>query len=65
MYKKLFISIGVLIAMIFSFTVCFANDGKDMVKDAANGVRNAVGTAENAVKDAAKDVSNTSKNVTV
>lgn len=63
MYKKLLISLGVLIAMAFSFTFCFANDN-NMLKDAADGVRNAVGGAENAVEDAAKGVSNASKNAT-
>lgn len=64
MYKKLWISFAILVAMIFSFTVCFANDGQNMVQDAVNGVRNVVGGAENAVENAAKDISNTSKNVT-
>lgn len=62
MYKKLLISFSILIAMILSFTVCFAND--NMLENAANGVRNVVGGAENAVEDAAKDVSNTSKEAT-
>lgn len=64
MHKKLFISIAIMIAMIFSFSICFANDAGTMVKDAANNVRNAVGGVENTVEDAAKDVSNTSKNLT-
>ncbi len=63
MYKKLLISFSILIAMILSFTVCFANDNH-MLENAANGVRNVVGSAENAVEDAAKDVSNTSKEAT-
>ena len=62
MYKKLLISFSILIAMILSFTVCFANN--NMLENAANGVRNVVGGAENAVEDAAKDVSNTSKEAT-
>ena len=65
MYKKLLLSISILIAIIFSFTVCFANDdGMNMVQNAANGVRNAVGGAENTVENAARDISNTSKNIT-
>lgn len=63
MYKKLLISLGVLVAMAFSFTFCFANDN-NMLQDAANGVRNVVGGAENTVEDAAKGVSNASKNTT-
>ena len=64
MNKKIGISIAIIISMIFSFTICFANDGGNMVQDAANGVRNAVGGAENAVEDATKDISNGVKNVT-
>ena len=64
MNKKIGISIAIIISMIFSFTVCFANDGGDMVQDAANGVRNVVGGAENAIEDAAKGVTDGAKNVT-
>lgn len=63
MYKKLWISMAILIAMIFSFTVCFANDN-NMLQDATNGIRNVVGGAENTVENAAKDITNTSKNMT-
>lgn len=61
MYKKLLISTALLIIGIFSFTICFANNG---LQDAANGVRNVVGGAENAVEGAAKDISNASKDAT-
>ena len=61
MYKKLAIVLSILIAAIFSFTVCFAND---MVNDAVEGARNVVGGAENAVENAAKDVTNATKNAT-
>ena len=64
MNKKIGISIAIIISMIFSFTVCFANDGGNMVQDAANGVRNVVGGAENAVEDAAKGVTDGAKNIT-
>lgn len=65
MYKKLFFSFIILVAMIFSFSICFAaNENDGMLKNAADGVRNVVGDAENAVENAAKDVSNTSKDVT-
>ena len=56
MNKKIGISIAIIISMIFSFTICFANDNGNMVQDAANGVRNVVGGAENAVEDALKGV---------
>ena len=61
MYKKLLLSAVVLVTIVFSFNVCFANNG---LKDAADGVRNVVGDAENAVEGAAKDISNASKNAT-
>ena len=61
MNKKLFISIGILLACIFSFNFCSAADG---LQNIAEDVRNAVGGAENAVEDAAKDVSNASKDAT-
>ena len=57
MYKKLLVSVGILLALIFSFSICFAND-------AVNGVRNVVGGAENAVEGAVKGITNASKNVT-
>lgn len=61
MYKKLLISIAVLIIGIFSFSICFANNG---LQDAADNVRNVVGDAENAVEDAARNISNASKDAT-
>jgi len=61
MYKKLLVTTALLIIGIFSFTMCFANNG---LQDAANGVQDAVGGAENAVEGAVHDISNTSKNVT-
>ena len=64
MYKKLFISFVLFAAIIFSFSVCFANNAGDMIKDAGNNVRNVVGGVENTIEDAARGVSNTSKNIT-
>ena len=61
MHKKLLIGIALMISLVLSFTVCFANDE---LQKAANSVRNVVGGAENAVEDAAKDISNTSKDAT-
>lgn len=61
MYKKLFISSAIALVVIFSFTICFANED---LNNAADGVRNIVGNAENTLEDAAKGVSNASKNMT-
>ena len=63
MNKKLCISIAIILFTIFSFTVCFANDGNGL-STATNNVRNFVGGVENTVENAALDVANTSKNVT-
>lgn len=54
MKKKLLISLAIILASIFSFTVCFATDGLGNV---ANDVRNVVGGVENTVENAARDVS--------
>ena len=61
MKKKLLISLAIILASIFSFTVCFATDGLENV---TNAVRNVVGGVENTVENAAKDVSNVSKGAT-
>ena len=61
MKKKFLISIAIIIATIFSFSICFATDG---LGKAADDVRNVVGGAENTVENAAKGISNTSKNAT-
>lgn len=64
MYKKILLGFSILITLILSSSLCFANDASQMVQDVANGVRNAVGGAENAVEDATKDISNGVKDVT-
>ena len=62
MYRKLLVSLSILLTLIFSFSVCFANN--NIGQDAIDGVRNFVGGAENAMEDAAKGVSNTSQDMT-
>lgn len=61
MNKKLAIILSIFTTIVFSFSICFAND---MMKDATNGIQNVVGGAENAVKNVANDVSNASKSAT-
>lgn len=61
MYRKLLLSIGILLAIVFSCSVCFANNG---FQDAVDGVRNVVGGAENAIEGAAQNISNDSKKAT-
>lgn len=64
MNKKFFVSLAIILFTIFSFSICFANDGKTGLGTAANDVRNFVGGVETTVENAAMDVSNTSKDVT-
>lgn len=67
MYRKLLFTVGLLIAVVFTFSLTFSfatdnNNAMNMVNDAANNVRGAVGGAENAVEGAVKDVTDTSRN---
>ena len=59
MKKKLLLTAGLLISLIFTFamTFSFATDG-----NVVNDVRNTVGGAENAVEGAVKDVTNAIEN---
>lgn len=61
MNKKILISLGIILSLVFSFSICFAADG---LGKAADDVRNVVGGVENTVENAAKDVSNASKGAT-
>lgn len=61
MNKKIFISLAILLCLVFSFTMCFA---ANELRQAVDGARNFVGGVENKVEDAAKDVSNASKDAT-
>lgn len=64
MNKKIFVSLVVAVFAIFSFSICFANDGNTVLNTATNDIRNFVGGVENTVENAALDISNTSKDVT-
>ena len=64
MYKKILLSISLIITMIFSFGVCFANDVTNMIQNAGNNVKNAVGDVQNATEDAARNISGASKDAT-
>lgn len=64
MNKKFFLSLAIILFIIFSFSICLATDGKSGMGTAANDVRNFVGGVEDTVENAARDVSNTSKGVT-
>lgn len=64
MSKRFLISLVIAVLAIFSFSVCFANDGNTGLRTAANDVRNFVGDVEDTVENATLDVSNASKDVT-
>ena len=59
MYKKIFSGLILAIALIFTFSVCFAADGNGSV---VNGIRNVMGGAENAMNSAAHGVGNAVQN---
>ena len=62
MRKKLIITtIGLILALAFSFSKCFA---ADVLTDATDAIRNTIGGAENVVEDAVNNVSNTIQNTT-
>lgn len=63
MNKKIIISLLVILCIVFSFSICFANNENGLQK-AADDVRNVVGGAENTIENAAKDISNASKDAT-
>ena len=57
MNKKFFVSISIILSIIFSFTFCLANDG-NMLDDAANGARSIINGTENAVKNVVNGTEN-------
>lgn len=76
MKKSIFIISFVLVALFFSFSCVFAEDGgqkvindiknttngaSDMVQDAANGTGGAIGNGANDVRDGAENVANDAK----
>lgn len=63
MNRKFFVSLAILLFIIFSFSICLATDGSG-IGTAANDVRNFVGGVEDTVENAAMDVSNASKGAT-
>lgn len=56
MKKKLFITFAIIIAIVFSFSVCFA--AEDIIKDTTDTVRDAVNNTEGAVEGAMHNVGN-------
>lgn len=61
MNKKLLIGLMTAIILVFSSSLCFANDA---LNDAAHGAQNVVGGAENAIKDTVNGAANMTKDMT-
>ena len=59
MHKKIITGVVLALAIIFTFTVCFAEDGNTGF---VNGVRNVMGGAENAMNNAAQGIGNAAQN---
>lgn len=57
MQKKFVTIFAIIIAIIFSFSVCFA--AEDLLKDASNTVKDAVNNTEDAVEGAVHNAGNT------
>ena len=68
MYRKVLLGAILTIAIIFSFTSCFANnminEAGNMMQDAGDNIRNAMNNAGNAVEDAARNISGASQDAT-
>ena len=61
MNKKLLIGLITTLVLVFSSSLCFANDA---LNDATHGAQNVVGGAENAIKDTMNGVTDATKNMT-
>ena len=68
MYRKVLLSAILAIAIMFSFTSCFANDmineAGNMMQDVGNNIRNAMNNAGNAVEDATRNISGATQDAT-
>lgn len=64
MQKKVFITLGLIISLIFSFSICFAADEhpvQDAMNNAGNAVKDTVNNAENVVEDAVNNTEGTTE----
>lgn len=61
MYKKLLVSSVLLLTIIFSFSICLANNEMQNLSD---GVRNVVEGTQNTLENVGQGISNTSKDIT-
>ena len=71
MNKKFLISLFIILSIIFSFTLCFANTAQNMVNDVANGTKDFINGVENATenvvngtRNAIGTTENTAENIT-
>ena len=61
MNRKLLIGLITILTIVFSSSLCFANNA---LNDAAHGAQNVVGGAENAIKDTVNGAANITKDMT-
>lgn len=64
MYRKILLSIILIVAVVFSFNTCFADDNSTMLDNMGNNIKNAVNNVQNGVEDAARNISGASKDAT-
>ena len=68
MYRKFLLSAILTIAIIISFTSCFANnminEAGNMMQDTGDNIRNAMNNAGNAVEDATRNISGATQDAT-
>ena len=64
MYKKILLGTILIVAIVFSFNSCFAEDNSSMLDNMGDNMRNAVNNVQNGVEDAARNISGASKDAT-
>ncbi len=64
MYKKILLGTLLIVAIVFSFNSCFAEDNSSMLDNMGNNIKNAVNNVQNGVEDAARNISGASKDAT-
>ena len=64
MYKKILLGTILIVAIIFSFNSCFAEDNSSMLDNMGDNMKNAVNNVQNGVEDAARNISGASKDAT-
>ena len=64
MYKKILLGTILIVAIVFSFNSCFAEDNSSMLDNMGDNIKNAVNNVQNGVEEAARNISGASKDAT-